>query len=405
MRIFFNIILLLCIIQLSNGKSLAQSGKIIDHTCSDLDEIPVNWIDSAKANLHIFYARASHGTQLTYGGMTAIINYSEEYSAQYKFNNTGSNGALHLEQLKADLQHQNSTWVATTETYLAENPECNVVMWAWCQIYEQDIDKYLSDLEVLIAEYGFGGTANRKNPVTFVFMTSHTWPWGDQSKWVYEANQKIKNHCELNDRWLYDFYDLECWDPDENYFGDGTPDGIYTGEHRLRWDCSYDSEDDGRGNWGIEWMDANSDFELTKMAADSICVSCKHSDGEGNDDNSRLQCILKGNAAWWLWTSLAGWEPYEPSSNKLAAANKMPVIIYPNPASDIIKLTIPEDLINNSEIKVLNVLGNQLLVKSITTERTQIDLSDYCNGLYFINIEKNGLPVKNLKIVLNKNHN
>jgi len=313
MRILF---IFLIFFSLLNYKSEPQSdnifkfsNKIIDHSCNDLKLIPLNWIDTAKAKLHIFYGRASHGSQLTNGGITAIVNFSEKYATQYKFNKTGSDGSLHLDELKADLQHQSSTWVTTTETYLSQHPECNVIIWAWCQIYEQDIDKYLSDMEVLIAEYGSGGTANRKNPVTFVFMTSHTWPWGDQSKWVYEANQKIKKHCELNDRWLYDFYDLECWDPDENYFGDGNPDGTFSGIHRLRWDCSYDKYDDTRGNWGIEWMNANPESEFTKMATDNICISCEHSDGEDNDDNSRLHCVLKGNAAWYLWARIAGWNP------------------------------------------------------------------------------------------------
>lgn len=286
---------------------LAQDGKIIDHRCNDIHDIPVNWIDSAKNKLNIAYWRASHGSQLTNGGMTALMNFSSEYASQYNYNSSGSGGALHLEEFVEDLEHQNDTWVATTEAYLASHPECNVVMWAWCGIYGLDIDQYLADMEYLIAKYG--NESNRPIPVTFVFMSAHTYPYGDTGEWVYYANQKIRNYCEDNNHWCYDFYDLECYDPDDNYFGDGTPEGIHTGERRLRWDMSYDINDDVRGNWGIEWMQANPDAELTQLAADNICVSCQHSEGDHNDDNSRLQCILKGNAAWWLWAKLAGWEP------------------------------------------------------------------------------------------------
>ena len=51
-----------------------QQAIIIDHTCLDLDQIPAEYIDSAKANLWIGYGHTSHGSQLT-SGMNALENY------------------------------------------------------------------------------------------------------------------------------------------------------------------------------------------------------------------------------------------------------------------------------------------------------------------------------------------
>ncbi|NJO91365.1 MAG: hypothetical protein HC831_22185, partial [Chloroflexia bacterium] len=84
----------------------------------------------------------------------------------------------------------------------------------------------------------------------------------------------------------------------------------YSGDRMLNDDCSYKQVTGDRGNWGIEWNNANSGSELAQLSADNICVTCEHSMGthEGETkDNSRLHCVLKGVAAWLLWAKLAGW--------------------------------------------------------------------------------------------------
>ena len=40
---------------------------IIDHTCTDIDQIPQQWIETAKSNLRISYGHTSHGSQLVTG--------------------------------------------------------------------------------------------------------------------------------------------------------------------------------------------------------------------------------------------------------------------------------------------------------------------------------------------------
>jgi len=47
------------------------SSMIIDHNCTKLSSIPVEWVTKARQTLHIAYGHTSHGSQLT-DGMTGL---------------------------------------------------------------------------------------------------------------------------------------------------------------------------------------------------------------------------------------------------------------------------------------------------------------------------------------------
>ena len=40
---------------------------IIDHTCTDIWQVPEEWVNQAKTDLHIAYGHTSHGRQLISG--------------------------------------------------------------------------------------------------------------------------------------------------------------------------------------------------------------------------------------------------------------------------------------------------------------------------------------------------
>ena len=60
--------------------------------------------------------------------------------------------------------------------------------------------------------------------------------------------------------------------------------------------------------------------------------------------------------------------------------------LYPNPAND--RLTIETGL-ENFKIQLLNLYGSELLYKEANTPSTDIDLSSFANGMYFVNIITN----------------
>jgi hypothetical protein len=109
-----------------------------------------------------------------------------------------------------------TTWVAPTRYYLNDHPECNAVIWSWCggcsDNTEAGIDIYLNAMASLEAE--FPG-------VLFVYMTGHLDGTGPDGV-LYRNNNRIRAFCEANGKVLFDFADIESYDPAGNYYPDET---------------------------------------------------------------------------------------------------------------------------------------------------------------------------------------
>jgi hypothetical protein len=252
---------------------------IIDHNSTSLNTVPSVWIAMAKQNLHIAYGHTSHGSQLI-DGMTGLVNFK---GAAYSWNNGGSGGALDLNDyaMSGDLgAPDRSTWAALTRSYLAANTDVNVIIWAWCgevsSATEADITTYLNLMTALENDY--------KN-VKFVYMTGHLDGTGLTGN-LHLRNEQIRNYCKTNNKILYDFADIESYNPDGIYFGDKKPNDA----------CDYYKNADGTsvGNWAKEWQNTHI------VGTDWFSCSSAHS--------QPLNANLKSYAAWWLWARLAGWD-------------------------------------------------------------------------------------------------
>lgn len=267
-------------------------GLVIDHNNTDITALKQVDIERAKAVLHIGYGHTSHGSQLT-SGMKGLVAFANDGGRGlqlpkdiFAWNNGGYGGALDLEEgtgyggsgLGRDAGYWPG-WFDETVAYL-KNPDhadVNVLMWSWCGQMPGKFasgrlfDEYLlpmSRLETMFPK------------VVFVYMTGHVDIGND-------ANQKaacaaIREYCAKNNKVLYDFADIEHYNPDGTYFEFVSDNcDVFSGPNRTG----------PRGNWAVDWQQAH------KQGVDWYACGSAHS--------QPLNANQKAYAAWALWCELA----------------------------------------------------------------------------------------------------
>lgn len=281
-----HLILAILLLNLTIPSTYAQ-GIIIDHKCTDITQIPESAIAQAKSSLHIAYGHTSHGSQLVDGmnGLVGFMNGLGYTHNLYDFDRGGSNGALDFYDTPFsgadDLGNPDRTsWAAATQNYLDTHPAINVVIWSWCgQVSwasEGDINTYLNLMNGLEQNYP---------DVHFVYMTGHLDGSGAYGN-LNIRNQQIRDYCTANDKTLYDFADIESYDPDRmtHYMP------LFANDN-----CDYDSNGDEvqDRNWAEDWQNTHT------QNVDWYNCGAAHS--------KPLNANQKAYAAWWLWARIAGW--------------------------------------------------------------------------------------------------
>ena len=330
-------------------------GLIIDHNCVDITKIPQSWIESAKSSLHIAYGHTSHGSQIT-DGMSGLIAFANGGGKGlslpeniFAWNNGGTDGALDLHDyaMGGDVGYY-PDWVNNTRTYLGDpdsstgrgtnNSDVNVIMWSWCgqvgdkYFYGTLNSEYLEPMTQLESDYP---------GITFIYMTGHADINDDEDNKA--ANQIIRDYCSENNKVLFDFNDIECYDPDGTYY------------EFVNDNCDYySSEGTLLGNWATEWQNSHT------AGVDWYTCGAQHS--------QPLNANQKAYAAWWMWACLAGWEPITSGNVDNAVSKPLAFHLeqnYPNPFNPNTTISYTVGANNHSPIQyvdlsIYNILGQKI---------------------------------------------
>ncbi len=239
----------LCI--MADGGSVVADAILADHVAvTEFPNIPLDTITAIGADYNIYYVHTSHGSQILTGiGMVQAENAAHAPPSFYEWGD--------------DLGHVgDTTWAPHARTYLTSNPDCNMAMFSWCggcsDNTEAGIDAYLAKMEELEAAFP---------AVIFIYMTGHLDGTGIDGN-LYRSNNQIRDYCAAHGKILFDFADIESWDPDGNYYPDET-------------DACY---------WCTDWCAQHTC---------PSCGSCAHS--------HCFNCYLKGKAWWWMMAQVSGW--------------------------------------------------------------------------------------------------
>ncbi|MBC8185096.1 T9SS type A sorting domain-containing protein [candidate division KSB1 bacterium] len=234
---------------------------IVDHNCTDLNQVPTSWIAAARTGIRIHYGHTSHGSQINTGLERLESQLGSTYSVAINWSLPTEANTLCI------LRQSNDPWnyYDTAQQYLDNNPTINLSLFGWCgqagyANWQEILDEYKAKMQAFEA-------ANPND--TFVYMTGNAQEIDRGGCRRHRFNEQLRNFCRDNNKVLFDFADLDIWYNNET--------NSYTAP---------------------SWTDCSGQ---------EVPVEHTHYNGDEAGHTTYESCENKGKAFWWMLAKIAGW--------------------------------------------------------------------------------------------------
>ncbi len=254
----------------------AGGALIVDHTSvAAFDRIPAQWLAAAK-QLTMHYVHTSHGGQIV-SGLEAMELAEPAYGVAIGFYSTvllppqEDPPVFRMYRNALDPTGYWSTEAGRALTRSAAGTGWfGYSMFAWCGemtgASAATVQQYLDTMNAFETEFP---------SMRFIYMTGHTDGTDTPSTptSLKYNNNLIRQYAIANNKVLFDFADIESYDPAGNY---------------------YLNDYEGNCTWCAGWCDSHPEDCI------NLASSCAHT--------HPYICKLKAKAFWYMMARLAGWD-------------------------------------------------------------------------------------------------